>query len=63
MQCLVHKLFTFISELMGLLLAGMSQSQANQPNNLAEASSEGMLFTKQSNPQAIAEHACAPFLA
>jgi len=31
-----NRLFFFVSELMDLLLAGEDQSQANQPNNLAE---------------------------
>jgi len=31
-----NSLFFFVSELMDLLLTGKDQSQANQPNNLAE---------------------------
>ena len=31
-----NSLFFFVSELMGLLLAGEDQSQAEQPNNQAE---------------------------
>jgi len=31
-----NSLFFFVSELMGLLLTGEDQSQADQPNNLAE---------------------------
>eukprot|EP00967_Tisochrysis_lutea_P049648 scaffold60839_cov20-Tisochrysis_lutea.AAC.2 len=31
-----NKLFSFVSELMGIMLAGEDQSQADQPNSLAE---------------------------
>ena len=31
-----NRLFFFVSELMDLLLAGEDQSQADQPNNLAD---------------------------
>ena len=34
--CVMHNGFFFVSELMDLLLTGEDQSQANQPNNLAE---------------------------
>jgi len=31
-----NKLFSFVSELMDIMLAGEDQSQADQPNSLAE---------------------------
>eukprot|EP00983_Pelagomonas_calceolata_P130363 1161677-Pelagomonas_calceolata.AAC.19 len=48
-----YKLFSFVSELMDIMLAGEDQSQADQPNSLAEGPP-----VIQSHPTVILYDAC-----